>query len=311
MASPSQDEVLGYLTSLSNKGRWGENDVLGTLNLITPEKRIAASRLVRSGRTVSCAWKFDTTYRGEPLGPPHRFMLRAGEGLEHRPGRQFHFSEYQAIVPHGARITHIDAPSHVSIDNTLYNGYPAANVTPETGAKVLDILPAAQGIVTRGILLDIPKHRGIDWLPEGEMVGVDEVQDVLAKEGLSLEAGDTLFLRTGNGRRMVEQGWQHLSSIPGPGGYSVGCMPLFHEKDVAILGADMPNDRNQSDYSALTRPIHAIGINVMGMWLLDNCNLEDLAVACNEEGRADFQLFIAATPFVGATGCAVSPIAVF
>jgi kynurenine formamidase len=311
LGRPSQEEVLAYFTRLSNKGRWGPDDALGTLNLITAEKRVAASRLVRSGRTVSCAWKFDTTHRGEPLGPPHRFMLRTGEGVAKRPGRQFHVSEYQGIVPHGARITHIDAPAHVTFDGELYNGYPADSITPEQGARLLDVVPAAQGIVTRGVFLDIPRHRGVDWIELGDLVDVAEVEDVLAKNSLELEAGDAVFLRTGNGRRMVEQGYQHLSSMPGPGGFDVSCMPLFHAKGVAILGADMPNDRNQSDYPEVSRPIHAIGVYVMGMWLIDNCNFEDLAVVSTEEGRADFQLFVSAIPFVGATGSPVSPIAIF
>jgi kynurenine formamidase len=311
VAAPSQDEVLEYFDSLSNKGRWGEDDQRGTLNLITPEKRVAATRLVRSGRTVSCAWHFDNTSRGEPMGPPQRFMLRTGEGVAKRPGRQFHVSDYHGIVPHGVRITHVDAPSHVTFDGKLYNGFPADSITPEGGATKLDVVPAAEGVVTRGILLDIPKHRGVDWIELGELIGPDEIQEILKKENLEVGEGDVLLLRTGNGRRMVEEGFAHMSTIPGPGGYHVGCMPFFHEKGVALIGADMPNDRNESDYPEVLRPVHAVGVYVMGMWLIDNCNLEDLAAACNDEGTAEFAFFMSAIPFIGATGSPVSPIAMF
>lgn len=321
VTEPTEAEVLQYFTALSNADRWGDDDKLGTLNFITNEKRVAASRLVRTGAVVSLAWEFDTSVKENDPIPPTRVMLNLGQGIrtdndsdDRRPPqrrRQGFASDLLGMAYHGSRITHIDALAHVSWDGKLYNNYLVeAAVTPSEGARVLDVR-AAQSIVTRGILLDVPRHRGIDWMPEGDLIGPDEVAEILSKTGLEAEPGDALFLRTGNGRRMIEEGFGHLGSIPGPGGFHVACMPFFHEKEVAVIGSDMANDRNKSEYQAIPNPVHAVALTALGLWITDNCNLEPLARACDEHGTSEFEIVMSAIPFIGATGSPVNPVAVF
>jgi kynurenine formamidase len=321
VALPTEEEVLKYFTELSNHGRWGDDDTLGTLNFVTKEKRLAAARLVETGDAVSLAWEFDADGQPNDPVPPRRSMVMLGTGIrtdldsddrtEPVRLRQGFASEEMGFLYHGSRITHIDALSHVSWDGKLYNGYLVeAALTPMQGARKLDVR-GAQNLVTRGVLIDVPRHRGVPWVPEGEYITPDEVREILASDGVEVEPGDILFLRTGNGRRMVEEGVNHMGNVPGPAGFHVANMPFFHERGVAAIGADMPNDRNKSEYQTIPNPVHAVSLTVLGLWIIDNCNLERVSKACEEHSRSTFLVSLAALPFVGTTGCPVNPIALF
>ena len=321
MSLPTEEEVLGYFTKLSNAGRWGADDRLGTMNYITNSKRLAATKLVKNGDAVSLAWEFDTDNQPNDPVAPIRAMTMLGDGIRvdqqdanRTPPlrlRQGFAGEIMVLPYHGSRITHIDALSHVSWDGKLFNNYLVdAAITAREGARVLDAR-GAQNVVTRGVLIDVPKHRGIAWVPEGEYITPDEVQSILAAEHVEIESGDVLFLRTGNGRRMLEEGVGHMGNVPGPAGYHVANMPFFHKHEVAAIGADMPNDRNKSEYATIPNPVHAVALTTVGMWLIDNCNLERVAEACTDHGTVVFQLSFSALPFVGATGSPINPIAMF
>ena len=320
MGLPTEEEVLGYFTKLSNAGRWGDDDQAGTLNLLTDQKRVEAASLIKTGDAVSLAWEFDTSIKPGDRIPPIRLMTAVGHGArtdnhddktapERR--RQGFAHEVLSMAYHGVRITHIDALSHHSFDGKLYNNYLVdASITPLEGARNLDVRPA-QNILTRGILIDIPRHRGIDWMPEGDLVGPDELAEILAKERIEVTQGDILFLRTGNGKRILREGLAHTTSVPGPGAFHVANMPFFHEAGVAAIGSDTPNDRNKSEYQAISNPVHAIGIVAMGLWIIDNCNLEALSDAVRRHGTAQFAVAMSAIPFIGATGSPVNPTAIF
>jgi kynurenine formamidase len=318
---PTEEDVLGYFTSLSNAGRWGEHDHAGTLNFITKAKRVAAAGLVRTGDVVSLAWEFDTSIKPMERIPPVRLMMGLGQGIRidtdsddkspPQRKRQGPATEFLGLAYHGYRITHIDALSHWSWDGKLYNNYVAeAAVTPLEGARVLDTRPAGN-LVTRGIFLDVARHRGIDWMPEGDLLAPDELQEMLGKASLTVEPGDILVLRTGNGRRMVEEGMTHLGSVPGPGAFHVANMPFFHERGVAALASDTANDRNRSEYANIPNPVHAVALTALGLWLVDNCNLEGLGEMCERLGTYEFALTMSAIPFRGATGSPVNPTAIF
>jgi kynurenine formamidase len=321
MTFPSEQEVLCYFTDLSNAGRWGPKDSAGTLNFIDPQTRQRAAGLISSGEVVSLGWDIDTS--AKPYDPisPSRMMLNLGSGIridEDRTGkvppqrsRQGYASEILGIAYHGNRITHIDALAHMSWDGNLYNGYLAeACLTPSEGARVLDVR-AARSIVARGVLIDVPRYRGIKWMLDGKLLGKAELQRILLTAQVSIEPGDILFLRTGNGRRIIEEGMEHLGWMPGPGAYHVANMPLFHEKCIAGIGSDTANDLNRSEYPNIPSPVHAVGVTALGLWIIDNCNLEDLAAACEAHGRWVFAVVLCAIPFTGATGSPVNPVAIF
>lgn len=317
---PDDDEVLSYFDTLSNWGRWGEDDELGTLNLITAAKRIAAAELVRVGRSVSCAWDIGSTpVADQPFGPPQRFMVATGQGLNdpHRvtaPWRAGDRSagalEYLGLVYHGHTVTHVDSLAHVYWDGKMYNGKPAELVTSAMGATHHAVTSLRDGVVTRGVLLDVAAARGVDWLEPGEAVHPEELETIEQHQGVVVEEGDVILLRTGYGRRAREHGPDEVARV-GRAGWHAACLPWFHERGIAMIACDTAQDAQPSGYPALRSPIHAVGIVAMGLWLLDNCDLEELSRTCGDSGRYEFLFTLAPLRWVGATGSPANPLATF
>ncbi len=319
---PSEATVLSWMQSLSNWGRWGDDDEAGTLNHITPEVVRTAAGLVQDGTVVSCAWDIDDLPRPDrPFGGVQRHMIGTGEGLldPERPGaaadlepRTGGAAEWFGLVFHGYSVTHLDSLSHMFFDGRMYNGRPAAWVTSRQGATANDVRPAAQGIVTRGVLVDVARHLGVDWLEAGEPVLPSHVQGALRDQGVKPQPGDALLLRTGYGQRLRHQGPDAMGqggSIRA--GWHAANLPWFHENGTAVIGADTAQDVVPSGYSFSHNPVHTVGIVAMGLWLLDNCDLEALAAECERRSRWEFQFTLAPLRIVGATGSPANPLATF
>jgi kynurenine formamidase len=303
--------VTGDFAELSNWGRWGASDQLGTLNHITPAVRESAATLAHSGRSVSCARSIRPGEMPYAVGatPVQRYMVRSGEGWpvdEPAAGA----SEYLGLVFHGRYVTHLDALSHVFAGGRLYNDIPAEQVTTAGGARTHAIDAAGDGIVTRGVLLDAARHRGVPFLPPGAAVEADEIDAIADAQGVTVRPGDAVLLRTGHGAQVRD--WRRTTPlIEGYAGWGASCLPWFHSHDVAVVGADTPQDPVPAPVGGLVSPVHVIGIVTMGLWLLDNCDLESLADVAAEEGRWEFLLTIAPLRLAGGTGSPVNPIAIF
>jgi kynurenine formamidase len=314
LMKPTEAELFGYFESLSNWGRWGKDDTLGTLNLVTEEHRRRAVGLVRHGRSVSCAWDIDTVeLPGETGTTPKRRMANTGERLDDPAltggPRGASASEFWTLHPHGFRLTHLDGLSHIFWDGHMYNGRRAGLVTEADGATELDIRNVKEGVVTRAVLIDVAAHRGVDWLEPGEAATRDEVEAILDSHGLEIRPGDAVILRTGYGAKAARQGRDDFRN--GRAGWHASCLPWLREHDVAIVAADTANDAGPSGYPGATFPLHYVGIVGMGLWLVDNCNLERLAATCRELGTWEFCWTLAPLAFVGGTSSPVNPLALF
>ena len=320
-ADPTEAELIGYFDELSNWGRWGDHDELGTLNLITDEHRRRAAGLIHTGRSVSCAWDIDTsTQPDDGGGTPRRLMVTTGQGLaDPARGRALgrealprgaSASEYWFLHPHGYRLTHLDGLSHIFWDGRMYNNRPAELVTSALGATELDLTPTRDGIITRAILVDAAAHRGVDWIEPGDGVRRAEVEEILRGHDLTVGPGDALLLRTGYGAKVRRQGRDHVIR-DGRSGWHADCLPWLRANDIALVAADTAQDIGPSGYPAFSHPIHTIGIVAMGLWLVDNCDLEAIARTCRELNRWEFALTVAPIAFVGATCSPVNPLAVF
>ena len=327
---PSEDDVLSYFDSLSNWGRWGDDDELGTLNLVSPEKRIAAAQLVRVGATVSCAW--DIGSPGAMNTPAvQRFMLATGEvsmsefrALVARGGidpdrlvpnrrdddRSSGAGDFLGVAYHGYTVTHIDGLSHVFWDGRMYGGHPSKLVTASFGATKHGIQTLPGGIVTRGVLLDVARLHGKDWLEPGESVSPSDLEACEAEHGVRVEEGDVLLLRTGYGRKVRDRGRDDVAAV-GRAGWHAACLPWFHTRGVAAIGCDTAQDAMPSGYEHVRSPIHSVGIVAMGLWLIDNCDLEAVSATCDRLGRWEFLFTLAPLRWVGATGSPANPLATF
>jgi kynurenine formamidase len=311
---PTEQEIWSWHRSLSNWGRWGADDERGTLNLITPAKRLQATSLVRDGLVVSCARTIGYQPAVDNVMPARHFMLSSGE-VEPDHGLGWAATDAFLLQPHGISMTHLDAPSHVLVRTdsskpwTIYNGKPAKLVTTAQGATVCSIELAGGGIVSRGVLLDIPRLRGVPWLEGSDPVFPEDLDAAEAAQGSRVEAGDVLFVRTGFPRRRLELGPRPVSE--GICALQAACLPWLRERDVAVVGADTGNDVFPFQYPSLGGPVHSIGIGAMGLWILDNPDYEELSETCARLGRWEFQVVIAALKLANATGSPVNPLALF
>lgn len=310
---PTERDVLDMMERLSNWGRWGADDQLGTLNLITPTRRIQAARLVADGVSVSCARPISTEITADTTFQPLRFMVDSGEGRDTAtPERQLErrgAAEFIGMVFHGYTITHVDTPAHYFWQGRLYNGRSCNLITSREGAQVESVELLRDGVVSRGVLLDIARLKG-RWLEAGEGVMPGDLDAAEAAAGVRVEPGDILLLRTGYYARRRAEGPRHPIREGSPAAH-VACMPWLHERGVAMLGTDTHNDVSPLPYPRIGNAVHVVGLVAMGLWLIDNANLEELAEACAARRRWEFMLTVAPLRLAGATGSPVNPIALF
>ena len=177
------------------------------------------------------------------------------------------------------------------------------------GATVCSVEEAKNGIVTRGVLVDVPMLRGTDWVERGEGVMPDDILKAEEQCGFKIEEGDVLLIRTGQLHRRGVEGPVDRSA--GSTACQAACLPLFHDRGISMLGTDTGNDVSPPQYSRVQSPIHQVGITAMGLWILDNANLEDVSKACRERNRWEFMVSIGPLRLHNTTGSPVNPIAIF
>jgi kynurenine formamidase len=304
-ALPSESEAIDWIERYSNWGRWGEEDQVGAVNLITPEKLAAAAALVRDGITVGCGRRIQYAPNAglpEALTPPLHFMGRSGEVASDDGIDAAH--DWAGLPLHGFYITHLDAFSHMFWKGKMYNGRSSRLVTTDKGARAGSVEPVARAIVSRGVLLDIPRLRGVEWLEDGDWVSQEEIEAAEKATGVRVEPGDVCIVRTGYGARRPSDGL----NLPG---LSADCIPWLNERTPALLTSDTTNDAGASRYKRLSSPIHVACLVKLGIWLVDKCDLEELARTCARLNRWEFLFSIAPLRLANATGCPVNPTAIF
>ena len=310
---PTQEEVLGYFGSLSNWSRWGEDDQLGTLNFITPAKTKRAVQLVQEGVTLGCARPISNEPAPDSLSPPLHYMVESGEGWASGDKVSSYPVAYSAdffgLIFHGFTITHMDSLAHLFWEGKMYNGRPAHLVSTSLGATVESIDLVKDSIVSRGVLVDVPMVRGMDWVERGEGVMPEDIEAAEERCGFRVEEGDVLLIRTGQLRRREVEGPVN-PFVSGSTACQAACLPLFHQRGIAVLGSDTGNDVSPSSYPRVANPIHQVGIVAMGLWILDNADLEGLAQACRQRNRWEFLISISPLRIHNGTGSPVNPVVV-
>jgi kynurenine formamidase len=305
--TPTLAEVKGYLNDQRNWGRWGKDDERGTINLITPQKRIEAAQLVRTGRTVSLARPLATaTGPWNPLPAVH-FWTRSPI---HRGG---HAGDFVGLQSHGHVTTHLDALCHVWDEHGIYNGRSPEETVEIDGARFGGIDAWSDGIVTRGVLLDVPRHRGSEFVTQDTPVHGWELEEILVKRGIELRPGDALVVNSGREKWQEinpDRPYGHYTNAEGireTPGLHASCLPFLRKYDVGMLVWDML-DAKPFGYD-VTWTVHG-AIHSYGLALLDNALTEPLAAACIDEGRDEFMLVTAPLVLPKGTASPVNPIAI-
>jgi kynurenine formamidase len=266
---------------------------------------------VQEGVTVSCAKNISYAHAPDVPRPPQYFMVRTGfDRKENEPPERQVAIDYFGLVFHGHSITHIDSLAHFFWDGKMYNGYPMSDVATDEGAKRNNVLAASGGIVTRGVLVDAPYLRGTELVERGDGVGMGDIEKAEAECGVKVGKGDVLLMRTGQMGHRERTGGVDVGS-KGSAGPKPEILPFMHEREIAVMGSDTGNDVAPTGYSKFTNPVHQVGIVGMGLWILDNAWLDDLAAECRKRGRWEFAITINPLRIPNATGSPVNPIAIF
>ncbi len=296
------EDLDRWMTELSNWGRWGKEDQLGAINVITPAKRRQAAALVKEGVSISLARDPQTEKAIDNPSPYQHTMIRIGNGDSGAAMDNY------SVSYHGLAHTHLDSLCHVFYRGKMYNGFPQEEVT-EKGCGKEDIHNLKEGIFTRGILIDIPRLKGVPYLEPGTPIYPEDLEEWEKKTGIQVSSGDVLFVRTGRWARRAALGpWNVM-------GNSAGLHPSvarwLKERDVAMIGGDGASDRTPSGIEGVAFPIHRLALVGLGVHMFDNCDLEALSEAAARYNRWEFLLTVAPLPVPGGTGSPVNPIATF
>ncbi|MFF3340737.1 cyclase family protein [Streptomyces flavidovirens] len=295
---------------VNNWGRWGAEDEIGTLNLITDEVvRTAAATTVRTGLRIPLALplKEDGVQTGLIPGRvnPLHSMVQINQEL-FGPGTVA--TSDDAVTMGLQAATHWDALTHASHSGKIYNGRPAATITAHTRARFSGI-EKARHIVSRGVLLDVARARGVDRLAGDHAVTPEDLDAAEELARTRVRAGDIVLVRTGQIQTYLA-GDKHAYGYPSPG-LSVRTPEWFHARDVAAVANDtLTFEIFPPEIEDLWLPVHALDLVEMGMLQGQNWNLEELSTACAQEGRYAFLLSAMPEPFVGGTGTPVAPVAI-
>jgi kynurenine formamidase len=290
-------EFDALFQQVKNWGRWGPNDQLGSANLVDAAKRKQAIALVKAGETVSLAHNPLTEKADDNANPFEHTMLR-GNNMDR-----------YAVSYHGYAHSHIDALCHILYKEQTYNGYARADVNTDKGCTKLGIQNLKNGIVTRGILIDIPRLRNVPYLEPGTPVYIEDLEAWEKKAGVKISSGDAILLRTGRWARREALGpWNVGQKMAG---LHASVAPWIKARGVAFVGSDAAEDVVPSMVEGVALPVHTLFITALGINLLDNQDLEALGETAAKLNRWAFMLTINPVPVTGGTGFPLNAIAMF
>ena len=293
-------DIREMFDELSNWGRWGDNDQRGTLNLVTPAKRRQAAALVREGLSVSLSQNLSTEQAVDNTRPMQLIMTA-------QPGSPVAMDEWR-IFYHGLTYAHMDALCHARFEGKAYNGFAETDAS-ESGCARSGIEQLKDGILSRGILIDVPRLKGVDYLAPGTPVLASDIEAFEREAGVRIESGDVVLIRTGRWGRRAASGPFSLQG--GSPGVHVSALPLLRERDAAVLGTDVGLDVVPAGVEGVVIPTHTVAIASMGLLIIDNADLEELAGTAARLERWEFMFSVAPIPVAGATGSVVNAIATF
>ncbi len=298
----SRIEFNQWMGEISNWGRWGEDDERGTLNLLTDEKRRAAAQLVEDGVSVSMALELNTQ-RDAVNANPFEHTLSTSTFTGHAVAGDVYRVQY-----HGFAHSHVDGLPHFAHNGQLYNGFPVSGLQ-ETGADKLGIHNAGNGIVARGVLVDMARHKGVEYLEPGTAITVTDLEEWEQATGIRVGSGDVLLIRTGRWEAVRQIGqWNFVQRAAGA---HASVARWLKERDVAVIGSDGVSDVMPSGLEGMANPLHELVIVGLGMPILDNLDLDAVAREATMRDRWEFMFVGAPLRVRGGTGSPLNPLAIF
>lgn len=298
----------------TNWGKWGADDQIGTWNYVTPEVIRHALSLVRKGEIYNLSLPIEP---GQPTADirddrTYRYMMSTAQGAGQEPG----FAKDHLFSPvHGP--THWDGLAHILGERKLYNGYDSDTYVTDSGALKNGVQNVSNKMVTRGVLVDIARYKGVKHLAGDHLVTAEEIEAVAHKEGVSFQQGDMVLIRTGWVSVWYEQGKKaYWHGSPGIG-WSVS--QWLKQNRAAAVSVDAVNEEIQPcEPEALQMikqphwgmPIHYELIRNQGMMLMDLSYQDELAEACARDGVYEFLFIGGVLNLINGTGSQASPLAI-
>ncbi len=293
---------------LRNWGRWGKEDERGTVNLITPERLVAAAGLIRQGKVFDLGIPFDAEGPQPGGGRINPVRLMSETGADQLFPGGFRYADDYVFMPlQGA--SQWDGLAHVYYDDHLYNGYPATDVTPH-GAARNSIDKQAKGVAGRGVLLDVARLHGVEWLEAGYVITPDDLDRAATAHGVEVKPGDVMLFRTGWRKKFLAE-HDAPAFMAGEPGLGMACTEWLHDHEIAAVCSDnwaievLPGEDPDTVFN-----VHMVLIRDMGMTLGEILDFEELSADCADDGTYEF--FFCAPPikFTKAVGSPINPLAI-
>jgi kynurenine formamidase len=294
----SDAELEAMFKRCSNAGKWGPDDEKGTLNYITPAKRVAAAALVKTGDVVSVGRDLSTRQTKTDARPMTHILLYSDGPSA---------GDFYTFAPHGMRMTHMDSLAHFSWHDQFYNGRKRSQTLTPAGARWGSIFAQKDGVFTRGVLLDVAAARGIKWYESHEYVTVADFEAAEKRQGVKVGSGDAVFVRTGMERMEAEMGEQ--DTYP-RAGLHAECAEWMHTRQASLYGGDCI-EKLPYPSESFTSAIHMIVLASMGLPILDWPALTELAAKCEQLKRWDYLLTTAPLRIPNGTSSPINPLAIF
>jgi kynurenine formamidase len=293
----NEAEFDEMFNQVKNWGRWGKDDQLGAANLITDAKRKEALASAKAGIVIGLAHSPLTENALDNTSP-----------FEHTMNRGFTTDTYK-VSYHGYAHSHIDALCHILYKGQTYNGFATADINTDKGCTRLGVDNLRNGVVTRGVLFDIPRMKNVPYLEPGTPVFVEDLEAWEKQAGVKVAPGDAIFLRTGRWARRAKLGPWPVGR--NEAGYHASVAPWLKARGVSFIASDDAQDVTPSLVQGINLPVHTLAITALGIDILDNQDLEALAETASRLHRWSFLLTTAPVPVTGGTGFPVNPLAIF
>lgn len=306
-------QMLTWEKALSNWGRWGPADQRGTLNLITREKSLAALRLAKEGISASLHHFVEptTTIDNNNMNVEFKHWNTTVDPVSGKPAGAL---DAITFAIHDGGDTHMDALCHYPVESTRgtqvplnYNGYPQ-ELLPE-GCGTLSIDKMGKGYLTRGILVDLPLLKGVEWIEARTPIFVSDLEAWEKFAGITIGSGDAVFIRTGRWARRAKTGpWNAARETPG---LHASVLPWIKQRDIAVLSGEGVVDAQPSGVDGWNRPIHSIAITILGLPMVDNGYFEDVAAIAARLKRWEFMVSWSAIQVPNGTATPFTALATF
>jgi kynurenine formamidase len=294
----TQEEFVRWQKEMNNWGRWGKDDEMGTLNLITPAKRKQALGLAKEGYTVSLSSNIPIEKAADVPCPAEWAMTSMNADKIAFP------------CVHGPGLTHLDAFAHVYFDGKMWNGDLVSDVvTKEGGPTRKTILSMKDGIVTRGVLYDMAALKGVPYLEPGTRIYPEDLEAWEKKTGVKAGPGDALFLGWGRWVRQEKLGAWNINQQTA--GLDTSVLPWLKKRDISILGWETPGYAPKPEGDIRGNPVHDFALTMLGIHILDRADFTALSKAAAARRRWEFMVIISPLAIPRGTGSPVNPIAIF